>query len=422
MRRWIALSWLLVVAVLGFSCSMGEEGAAESEPASVEASGDVRPEPPTATMRIVFEAMSELIPLSLDEARWSDPRSRDRILAALDRLETAADGLERHGRSREAGFGELALNLGRDFMEARERYRIGAYDESRFFLMGSMQSCVACHVRLPSTKTFGLGEELTNRVEVQALDPREKAWLMVTVRRFDDALEQWELLLADPQLPPGELDASGVLVDYLNVAIRVRGDVPRAQRALEGFGRRPDLPVYLARRVDEWRAALAALDPARFAPGSTASLELGVSLARAAEQATDGPYGRDGLIEDLAAASQLVRWLESDRVSRLQETRNPTDAERADTARAYYWLGVVEARSLDGFWTHLSERHLEAAIRADPRGPMAEKAYTLLEETQVLGYGGASGTHLPADVWSTLKELRELMGVEEPAASGDSAG
>jgi hypothetical protein len=119
------------------------------------------------------------------------------------------------------------------------------------------------------------------------------------------------------------------------------------------------------------------------------------------------------LIQDLAAASQLVRWLELDKARMVTETRNRTEQERNDAARAYYWLGVVEARSLDGFWVNLSERHLEAAIRSDPKGPLAEKAYSLLEETQVLGYGGSSGVHLPTDVWNTLKELRELMGLEE---------
>jgi hypothetical protein len=118
------------------------------------------------------------------------------------------------------------------------------------------------------------------------------------------------------------------------------------------------------------------------------------------------------LIQDLAAASQLVRWLELDRARREAVTKNPSKRERLDTARAYYWLGVVEARSLDGFWVNLSERHFEAAIRSDPTGPFAQRAYARLEETQVLGYGGASGVHLPADVWSNLKELRELIAIQ----------
>ena len=369
-------------------------------------------ESPRPTMRAVFEEMKELIPLSLDEARWSAPESREQILASLDRLEVAASALETHGRAREAGFNELALNLARDLSETRERFRLGEVEEARFFLTGSLQNCVACHVRLPADRSFPLAEQLTERMEIDSLDPRERAWLLVTVRRFDEALSVWEGLIHDPQTSASQLDASGVLVDYLNVAIRVRGDIRRVSKTLETFAVRKDLPVYLRRRVAEWRTALAALDSKKFKKGVPPSLELGASLARQAGEVAEGPYGRDGLIQDLAAASQLVRWLEQDRVLALAETRNRTEKERNDAARAYFWLGVVEARSLDGFWVNLSERHLEAAIRSDPKGPLAERAYALLEETQVLGYGGSSGVHLPTDVWNTLRELRELMGLE----------
>ena len=69
-------------------------------------------------------------------------------------------------------------------------------------------------------------------------------------------------------------------------------------------------------------------------------------------------------------------------------------------------------RGGSGFWVSLSDRHLEAAIRADPTGPIAELAYAKLEEAQMLGYGGSSGVHLPADVWTNLRELRGLMKLE----------
>ena len=379
--------------------------ASVAEPEAIDA--------PRPTMRVVFDEMKVLIPLSLSESAWSDPKNRKQILEALDRLERAADTLERHGRSREVGFDELALNLARDLREVHEHYREGAFDEARFFLTGSLQNCVSCHIRLPYERSFPLADQLIDQVEIQALDPREKAWLFVTVRRFEAALTVWEALMRDPNVPPAQLDAGGVLVDYLNVVIRVRSDVPRAQRELTAFAKRSNVPVYLQRRLDEWRSALDGLEAKKFGSDTTPSLDLGASLAEEAGKVSEGPYGRDGLIQDLAAASQLVRWLEIDRARRERVTKNPTESERLNTARAYYWLGIVEARSLDGFWVSLSERHFEAAIRSDPRGPLAVRAYARLEETQILGYGGASGLHLPSDVWTNLKELRELMGVDE---------
>jgi hypothetical protein len=392
-------SWSLFLA-LGASCAQAEK----------KSEGQVSPRP---TMRVVFEEMRQLIPLSLSKERWSEPSARPKVLASLERLEMAASALESHSRSREAGFSELAINLGGDFNEARERYRIGAYEEARFFLTGSLQNCVACHIRLRTDRSFPLADELMENDEVKDLEPLEKARLFVIVRRFDEALGVWEGLLLDKELAASGLDASGVLVDYLNVALRVRGAIMRSATILTKFAARDDLPLYLKRRVNEWRSALAGLDAKQFEQGVAPSLELGTTLARQAGEISEGPYGRDGLIQDLAAASQLVAWLEQDRVSATTQSRNRTPKERNDAALAYYWLGVVEARSLDGFWINLSERHLEAAIRSDPKGPLAEKAYSLLEETQVLGYGGSSGVHLPTDVWNLLLELRELMGIEE---------
>jgi len=381
-------------------------------PGVLAAAEAAAPDSPIPTMRIVFGEMKELIPMSLDEQRWSDPDSRKKILDSLDRLERAADLLEKHGRSREVGFDELALNLARDLREARSHYREGAFEEARFFLTGSLQNCVSCHIRLPYQRSFPLADELLDQVEVQRLAPREKAWLYVTVRRFEAALTAWEALMQDPSVSLAELDANGVLVDYLNVALRVRADVPRARRELAKLSKRADLPLYLKRRLRQWRSALDTLDAEKFGSDTKPSLELGVALAKKAGEISDGPFGRDGLVQDLAAASQLVRWLESDRARRVNVTKNPTPAERRDTAQAYYSLGVVESRSLDGFWVSLSERHLEAAIRSDPTGPIAEVAYAKLEETQMLGYGGSSGVHLPADVWTNLRELRGLMKLE----------
>ena len=175
----------------------GAERASAETPTAIQ--DDPRP-----TMRQVFEEMKVLIPLSLDEATWADPEAQPKIRAALDRLENAATALEVHGRNREAGFEELALNLERDLREVGENYRIGAFEEARFFLTGSLQSCVSCHVRLPSARTFPFADQLIEQVEIQSLDPRERAWLYVTVRKFDAALSAWEGLMADPKASPAE--------------------------------------------------------------------------------------------------------------------------------------------------------------------------------------------------------------------------
>lgn len=408
-----------LAALLVLLGAAGAGGALASCAIVEETRSVIQPRP---TMRLVFDEMKHLVPLGLDAEAWQAPENQDEIRERLDRLDRASSALAVHARGREAGFDELALTLGRDLRAAKDHYDHDQFEEARFFLTGSLQSCVSCHTRLPDATQVEFTEALTSEARVEALDLRERAWLSVMVRRFDEALVFWETALADPRVPAAQLDTSGALVDFLNVAIRVRTDVPRARATLDRFAARPDVPLYLAQRVDTWRKALESIEEKGLAEPGPGDLDRGAALAREAGRLAAGPYGRDGLVHDLAAASQLVRFLEVDRARRAATPRNPAAEERAETARAYYWLGIVEARSLDGFWINLSERHFEAAIRADPRGPFAARAYAQLEETQVLGFGGASSTHLPPDVWTQLKELRELMGIDEdppPVGSPD---
>ena len=131
---------------VGTACS---EGSAKTE---VDA--------PRPTMRRVFEEMKMLLPASLDEERWANPTSRKEILASLERLERAASALGDHGRDREVGFETLSINLSNDLREVLDHYRAGEFDTARFFLTGSLQTCVACHVRLPSAVRFPLADEL----------------------------------------------------------------------------------------------------------------------------------------------------------------------------------------------------------------------------------------------------------------------
>ena len=93
---------------------------------------------------------------------------------------------------------------------------------NRFFLFGSLQNCVSCHIRLPAAQRFPFAQELMAKDQVEALAPREQAWLLVTLRQFDDALAIWEGMIEDSAIPASELDATGVMEDYMNVAIRVR--------------------------------------------------------------------------------------------------------------------------------------------------------------------------------------------------------
>jgi len=363
---------------------------------------------PRSAMHEIFEAIAVLLPASLDEHAFEDPLRRDEITKQLRVLEGSVGQLEEHASNQDAGFRYLSRSLSRDVADFTWQFEHGQLDAARYQLIGVTQNCVACHSRLPRARDFPMADELVERAEISSLDRVERARLKVAVRRFDGALADWEAYFADRSVLPERFDVAGDLVEYLTVAIRVESDPDRARRGLAIVAARPDVPAYLRRHIEAWTASLVRLrDEVKAKP----------SLARArrlVQQANDQsifPAGRERLVYDLVASSVLHRTIAA------APENDPSLSE------AFYLLGVIEARSVDSWWVPQTELHLEAAIRADPRGPYAAKAYAMLEEYVVMGYGGLSRDLLPADVAAQLAELRGLIsGSGEAPADGGAGG
>ena len=64
---------------------------------------------PRTAMREAFSALSQLFPASLDEKRFSDSQRREEIEKQFRALSSAAAKIESHGRQRDGGFREDAL-------------------------------------------------------------------------------------------------------------------------------------------------------------------------------------------------------------------------------------------------------------------------------------------------------------------------
>jgi len=381
-------------------CLVPAGGSLAGEPAPAAAQLEAR-----VAMQSVLEALIHLFPLSLDERKWASPENRTEIARWLDKLAGSGHALEVHAEGRDVGFRYLSRSLSSDIEEIRNRFELGRYEESRFFMIESTGNCVACHSRLPSSTSYPLSDKLVEKIVFDALSAHEQVQILVATRQFDAALATWERAFADPMLSPGQLDMGGYFLDYLTIALRVQADPGRARRTLTEFSKRGDVPTYLQRHVASWIRALGEVGPEL---GKGDRLVRARALIKGEAGAGANPLGRERFIYDLVASSLLLQFIDG------------PDHSDAELAEAFYWLGLVEARSVDSYWIPQAEFHLEASIRLAPGSSFAEEAYAVLEEYVVLGYGGVSGGELPADVWAKLTELRELIAAErKPVKKGE---
>ncbi|MEN8182901.1 MAG: hypothetical protein ABFS46_10250 [Myxococcota bacterium] len=346
-----------------------------------------------ATMREIFESVRTLLPLSVGDASWADPRSRERIHPALQSLATNAGVLATHGRRKDPGFGHIGRYLATDAQDILTSYESGDMERSQFLLRQLTEYCVTCHSRLPSPGDSPLSEHFLNQSALTALPLEERATLLIATRRFEEALSTLERLLASTAVHPADQLPS--LTDYLIVSIRVKGDLARPLPTLERFSKRPDLWRNLRLDVERWIADLRELGGRDL---SGADLATAKRLMDEAKGMINFPADRSALVHYVVASSILHRYVEAHAGGRSR-----------DLAEAYYYLGLIETRIGRSYWVSQSGIFLESSIRLAPGEPFAEQAYALLEEEIILGYSDSREIHIPEELERSLAELQQLI-------------
>jgi tetratricopeptide (TPR) repeat protein/mono/diheme cytochrome c family protein len=350
------------------------------------------------TMGEIFEAMSVLLPLSLDGDRFEDATNEPAIRTALERLDLGSSQLERHGAGGDVAFSHLARSLSIDARDIRLRYAAGHRREARYLVQTLVETCVACHSRLPAASA-PRSEAFAKSAAELHLDLEERAKLAYATRQFDVAEGLYEELLRSAT-PAGDIDLGGHLDDYLELEVRVRREYAKPARALEAFSRRTDLYPALKTDLTHWIAALNELAARKSqAPSLAEARELVAPHGETSEFVNE----RTELVEHLEASGILHRLLD-------------TGISGSDRAEAYYLLGLIETRVGRSYWMSQAEAYLETAIRLAPGEPVAQRAYDLLDDYLTAGYSGSGGTFLPPDIADKLELLRGIAEAPAPAA------
>lgn len=345
-------------------------------------------------MAQIFSSLTNVLPLSMSNKEFSDPKNRDRILADLRNMRDGTNALVEHTKKLEGSYGFIAKSMSRDIKDIYTWYDKGALAESRYLLQQVSENCVSCHMKLPDPGHAPRMDHFFKDVSVNKLSPPEKARLQVALRQFDDALVTWEEMFKTwPK--PNELFAMDTLPEYLKVVIRVKKDPKRAIAALDGLGKRTDIPTFMAREVASWKSSLKKLAPELSKSGG--ELSRANKIVQSARMSMEYPMDRTALVDFIVASGMLNTYMQNKKIS----------AE--NTAQGYYLLGITESLIGRSTWLTQTDYYLEASVRASPKSKTALKALDALEQQILMEYSGSGGTNIPDDVQSNLDDLRNLV-------------
>lgn len=388
-----------VVHVLALTLGLGVCGVSSATHAS---DAPVKAAPTTgksmeetrSTMRNIYATLTTAFRLSLNEADFGNPAKRQEVTQALKALAENAAFLRDH----ELQLGEdddyLRRSLADDARESLIAYERGHYEESRFILYGMTENCISCHSKRPNDADFDLAKNFSKDLRDAGVLLEDRARIETATRQFDTALKTYEEMFRAKSMTAAQIELNGALLRYLKIALRVKRDPQRAISTLKRFEKRADTPRYLKNQIAAW---VASLEDIRKAPPQTDLLKAGEAMMQKAMLQSQFPEDPDSFVYYIEASGILHRYVQT------------KPKEKADLARAFFLLGVAESHIGYSYWLSETDHFLETAIRVDPKGPYAEKAYTYLESFTYAGWTGSGGEQLPDDVKAHLAELRALI-------------
>lgn len=347
----------------------------------------------------IFAALTAILPMSLSDDDYEKPENRKKIMAALKTLSDEADNLQGHAVGQDRTFAFISKSLANDARDIYRWYSRGSYGESRYLLHNLTENCVACHSRLPSDKSFPPAAVFFKDVTISKLPLVEQAQLQMATRQFDSAMASYEAMFKSQDVHPSEIIMMDGFVDYLKLAIRVKGDLRRPIPVLVAMQKRQDLPRFVVLQIDHWVTSLRRLEKLKFKAGQELSVARGI-IAKA-QKNSEFPMDRSQIVDFIYASRLLNGYVQ----------KHDTDGKkpRADLAEAYYLLGLTESLIGRSYWLSQTDFYLETAVRSAPKSRFAKRAYALLEEQVLFEYSGSGGTDIPPDMQITLDELWNLM-------------
>ncbi|MEJ2721715.1 MAG: hypothetical protein P8181_11350 [bacterium] len=318
----------------------------------------------SAEMRGIFTALTTAYAYSLDADFFEDRHNRDTVLAALQALVSNTEALETHGAGLDPSFDYLRHSLAGDAYEALERYQNRQFAGSRFMLGKLVENCATCHVRLPAGESFDTGAKFLERADIGALPPVDRVNIEVATRQFDRAIATYEEIFQLPDMTAPGLMLIGAFEGYLKLCIGVKGTTRRAIRTLTKYKQRGDITPNTRAEVGAWIAALQRLD---LAAAAGHELEAARELIADTEPVKRAPQNRQHLVEYVAAASLLHRYMQA------------ATAYDANLAEAYYLLAVAESHISRSQWISETRFLLERSTKADPNSEFAQQAEHILK-------------------------------------------
>ncbi|MCC7403478.1 MAG: hypothetical protein IT288_03690 [Bdellovibrionales bacterium] len=358
-----------------------------------------------------MQEMSQLLvgiyPYLVSQKEFNAPENRRKIQDDAERMATLAHNVNEQRAGEEVKkidkdplLGVLSNSLDRELFLAAEGLRSGKRDFSRVVLKNATSMCVRCHSRGSWGPSFVDWEK---DAAFQRLKPIEKGELLAAVRRYDQAIQQYEAILADQKLAGDEtVEWTKAANSALNVVVRAKQDPAHAEKIVNTILSNKALPQFQKDNAKDWLATIKKWKVEKSSK-SESLLKKAERILQDARKGEDYWGDRSSYVHYLRASALLHDFLRG-------------QASMEEQAQALFYLGQTYEVVTEMGIGDTNEFYYKACIKRSPHSTLAMNCYERLEQNFFLDQSGDDGLRFPPGAMEYLRALREM------AAPLDGAG
>jgi hypothetical protein len=261
--------------------------------------------------------------------------------------------------------------------------------------------CISCHTRTDQGPSF---PSLPLSPKTKSLSPFAKAQLFAATRQFDRSLSEFEKIIKDKSIASQQpIDWGKAVRHAFTLSIRVKQDPIKTEQIMKDIKSLPATPELFREFTKAWETSIA-----QWKGESKKTFENELALLQEAERLLKKAEGMQKYPLDHSADIEYLR------VSVLAHEILSRFPQGTKTAEALLLAGTAYDVLGDRLISPLPELYYEACIEKSPKTPVAKTCYSRYKSNIDFGYTGSSGTSIPEDISTHLKNLAKQSGAEPP--------
>lgn len=348
-------------------------------------------------MQAISSAFSEMLPEIVKSERAS-PESTKKIERGTKKMLELTHAIGKGGTpppDADPTLGFVSNLLEREVKHAYRAIKAGHVEYAKGVLRHATGFCISCHTRNDQGPEF---PTLELSPKVASLSQVEKAELLAALRRFDQALDEFEKVVGNAKLAKERPIEWGKAVQRaFMISTRVKRDPERTLAIANKVLGLQEIPAFYREYVSTWKQSAEEWKKSgeKKIESESALYKEASRLMEEARQKQAWPLDRSADILYLRASATVHDLL----------ARFPKGEY---SGKALLLAGNAYEVLEDRLASPLPEMYYEACIRQSPHSALGEECYLRLEQNVHFGYTGSGGVFIPEDAVKVLEELKTI--------------